>query len=224
MTNAVLKKLKPLAAALAVAALLAAPVRPAHAWDEVCMHLRFGPTWFSGHLVVIHDFEPGPRGQIPTRVNTPHYRGEEVSAEQYWQDDPDILNNMDELGAHDQELSRQESDLRWSLPSILGRVHNYDAVRGAFDENAPPARGELFTGTILAGQTRCVSIGHLRRGEPFYVMLNVHGKSGPRHVVCGTHSSNRNWWYPQRSRPSSKIVWHASGSVGDPHCWYNNEE
>ena len=227
MTHAILKKLKPLAAALAVAALLVAPVRPAQAWDEVCMWQEPGEerggASFPAHMVVIHGFEPGPGGEIPTRIHAGIYRGNNAAERAFHRRNPEAWKWADQESDGTDPKLRRKSGGMTGLPSILDKIHNSDEVRGAFDESLPPARG-LVEAALLGGKTGCASIRHLRPGEPFYVMVKVHDKRGRDHVVCGVHSSNRNWWYPQRNRPYSNIVWHFGGSVAEPRCWYHREQ
>lgn len=49
-----LKKIAAFAFAFVFAAALS-PVRPAAAWDEICVHMPWG-TWYSGKFHVVHDF------------------------------------------------------------------------------------------------------------------------------------------------------------------------
>ena len=219
MTHAILKKLKPLAAALAVAALLLAPVRPAQAWDKACVYQEPGEgrrgASFPAHMVVVHSFEPGPGGEIPTRIHAGLYQGDNWAAREFHRRNPDAWKQWN----HDDPLARQ---MGLVLPSIMDKIHNSDEVRDAFDESLPPAEG-VAKSALAGGRMGCVRIGHLRSGTPFYVMVVVHDRSGRDHVVCGSHSSNPNWWYAQRSG-HSRIIWNLRGSVSEPSCQYLNED
>lgn len=55
---------------VAVAVVVAAavvPLRSAHAWDEVCVHLPLWKAWFAAHFHVVHGFQAEPPG-LPSAV------------------------------------------------------------------------------------------------------------------------------------------------------------
>lgn len=108
------------------------------------------------------------------------------------------------------------------IPSIRDNLHN----RRELLNNEKTAARHIQSGSILANQTRCVSVSALPEGEPFFVLLDVHGKAGRRYVYCEIHerTARRHPWYHQMSRPYRKMVYHAWGGVGHPRCEYNNEE
>ena len=153
----------------------------------------------------------------------------ELSETNTW--DPDYYANSRYAASaerilHQRQQARENAQKRLngltsSLTWIPGIVHNPPDV---FAEDAPPARGAVRSGRIAFPNTGCVSIRDLPMGEPFYVLLYADKKIGSRHVVCGTHSSNPNWWY--RNRPNQwtqKLEYNARGSLLSPRCEYAGE-
>ena len=77
-----------------------------------------------------------------------------------------------------------------------------------------------FESTFAANQSRCVDISEIPEGSAMMVYVNV--SNGPT-IVCGTHSSNPNWWYEQTDRPYRRLWYEATRTVWNPVCSYVRE-
>ena len=236
---------------LLLAALLAVPAAPVGAWDKVCMRLPLGKAWLSGRLALVHEFKVNDDDQVPEKVLGSDFFVKPGVGD--WRDVKDRFNELETLIPESfqrvaEARSRQFPPEDWAGSSKWGRgVKEATAARDALiDERTrllrrvPAAwhriRNLLNTnsslspavattsGTILAGQTKCLSLRDVPLGDPFYVAFRATGLE--RYIVCGTHSINPHQWYLNQKRPYSTIEYIAWGHLwgNDKHyCRYDKE-
>ena len=191
-------------AALA-ATTLAAPVRNAAAWSEVCVHLPAWRTWFAAHFYVVHDFDAETPGLPALVLDRP----------------PPDASHLPPISEAIEELENQwQSEARRLLPWLPDVLRNN---RGGLFNTGKEAYALKQSSTITAGQTRCVSIDDLRRGAPFFVLVDVHHVDGLFYCEIQEDAARRNPWYPQQNR-ARKMVYVAEGRVFNPSCYYSWEE
>ena len=121
-------------------------------------------------------------------------------------------------------IVQSPDDHEWGeyvIPSIQRNIIN----GGDLFNSDKLAYGQIQSPDIRVNQTRCVNITGLRPNEPFFVLLNVHGKSGRYYLYCDIHPSAAavNPWYNQTDRPYRKINFEARGVVGNPKCEFTHE-
>ena len=167
------KKIPAFVLVLAIALAATASFAPsAGAWDQVCVHMPFWESGYSGDFVVVHGF-PTAHGRIPN------------------------------------SYYNRETRSYWKLPDGLGAWHG---VR---------ADGAIESGRLTAGFSQCVSIRHLRNGEPFFVF--VQPDLGHSAALCAAGSSSPGKWQVQKRGPFRKIWWRATGGAAHPNCDYWKE-
>ena len=109
-------------------------------------------------------------------------------------------------------------------------AHGFDPQRGRPTEHpinydvagnrTNPSNGVIVSEDIAVNQSRCVDISGVPEGEAMMMYIEV--GNGPA-VVCGTHSSNPNWWYEQTDRPYRRLWYEATRTVWNPVCSYVRE-
>ena len=230
-----------------LAALLAVPAAPAGAWDELCMHFPLGKTWFAGRFYLIHDFQLDGL-KVPARI-----LGEDFGPHN-WRKLKARLNQLDALILEAKQSIKDAEALYFPWYDLEGPGKRKRAIKKAnataraliderrvlvdsaynatfrirdplynADRTLTPAASKK-SGTILAGQTRCISLRDVPIGAPFYVMVKENSQE--MFTMCDTHSSNPHQWYLNQKRPYSRIEYQAWGHVWDDdglHCRYNKE-
>ena len=211
---------------LILAALLLVPVAPAGAWDEVCMRLPIGKAWLSGRLALVHEFKTNDDDQVPEKVLGSDFFLKPGAGD--WRDVKDRFNELEALIPESfqrvaEARSRQFPPEDLAGSSKWGRgVKEATAARDALiDEQTrlmrrvPAAwhriRNLLNTnyslspavattsGTILAGQTKCLSLRDVPLGAPFLCRVQGdrradvysvrHASNQPPSMVCEPESA-----------------------------------
>ena len=234
---------------LILAALLAVPAAPVGAWDELCMRFPIGKTWFAGRFYVIHEFNVDG-DHVPERILGPDFSGPD------WRAVKDRFNELDASLAEAERSIVEAVSLQFPIEDLMGESKRQRAIKEAtavrnelraerdrLMENIPPATPRIGnlnrvnldlspavakkSGTILAGQTKCVSISDIPVGGPFYVLLKA--DLSPTlwdFLVCKTHPTNPRQWYLNQERPYSRIEYKAWGHVWTRdgfHCQFDRE-
>ena len=235
---------------LLLAALLAVPAAPVGAWDKVCMRLPLGKAWLSGRLALVHEFKLNG-DQVPQKVlGSDFFVNPRAGG---WRDIKDRFNELETLIPESVRRIEEAVALTFPWDDLAGSSKRRRAIKEAtaardalVDERdrllrAIPTAGRRIrnllntnaesspavattSGTILAGQTKCISLRDVPIGDPFYVAFRATGLE--RYIVCDTHSINPHQWYLNQNRPYSTIEYIAWGHLwgNDKHyCRYDKE-
>ena len=228
---------------LILAALLLVPVAPAGAWDEVCMRLPLGKAWLSGRLALVHEFKANDDDQVPEKVLGSDFFVKPGVGD--WRDVKDRFNELDVLipesfqrvaearsrqfppedlagsskwGRGVKEATAARDALIDERSRLMRRVPAaWHRIRNLLNTNSSLSPAVATTsGTILAGQTKCLSLRDIPLGAPFYVAFRATGQ--PTYIVCDTHPTNPHQWSVSQNRPYSKLEYIAWG-----HLWDNDK-